>query len=31
MVGRLRQIVSVDLGLSLVQTRACQQLIGTSS
>ncbi|HEV7176783.1 MAG TPA: hypothetical protein VGN29_14885 [Solirubrobacteraceae bacterium] len=31
MVDRLRQIVSVDLGLSVVQIRACQQLIGISS
>jgi hypothetical protein len=31
MVDRLRQIVSVDLGLSLVHTRACQQLIGMPS
>jgi hypothetical protein len=31
MVDRLRQIVSVDLGLSLVDTRACQQLIGMPS
>ncbi len=31
MVDRLRQIVSVDLGLSFVQIRACQQLIGISS
>jgi len=31
MVDRLRQIVSVDLGLSVVQVRACQQLIGISS
>jgi hypothetical protein len=31
MVDRLRQIVSVDLGLSVVQIRACQQLIGVSS
>ena len=31
MVDRLRQIVSVDLGLSLVHTGACQQLIGIPS
>ena len=31
MVDRLRQIVSVDLGLSVVQVRACQQLIGILS
>jgi hypothetical protein len=31
MVDRLRQIVSVDLGLSIVQIRACQQLIGIRS
>ena len=31
MFDRLRQIVSVDLGLSVVQIRACQQLIGISS
>ena len=31
MVDRLRQIVSVDLVLSLVHTRACQQLIGLPS
>jgi hypothetical protein len=31
MVDRLRQIVSVDLGLSVVQIRACQQLAGISS
>ena len=31
MVDRLRQIVSVDLGLSVVQIRACQQLIGIPS
>jgi hypothetical protein len=31
MVDRLRQIVSVDLGLSLVHTRACRQLIGMPS
>lgn len=31
MVDRLRQIVSVDLGLSLVHTSACQQLIGIRS
>ena len=31
MVDRLRQIVSVDLGLSLVHIRACQQLIGIPS
>ena len=31
MVDRLRQIVSVDLGLSLVQIRACQQLMGIPS
>ena len=31
MVDRLRQIVSVDLGLSVVQSRACQQLLGISS
>ncbi|HTX08664.1 MAG TPA: hypothetical protein VME22_08640 [Solirubrobacteraceae bacterium] len=26
--GELRQVVSVDLGLSLVETRACRQLVG---
>jgi hypothetical protein len=31
MVNRLREIVSVDLGLSVVQIRACQQLIGIPS
>lgn len=31
MVDRLRQIVSVDLGVSLVHIRACQQLIGIPS
>ena len=31
MVDRLRQVVSVDLGLSLAHTRACQQLIGIPS
>ncbi len=31
MFDRLRQIVSVDLGLSVVQIRACQQLIGIPS
>jgi hypothetical protein len=27
-VGELRHVVSVDLGLSLVETRACRQLVG---
>lgn len=31
MVDRLRQIVSVDLGLPAVQIRPCQQLVGVSS
>jgi hypothetical protein len=31
MVDRLRQIVSVDLGLSAIQIRPCQQLIGIPS
>jgi len=31
MVDQLRQIVSVDLGLSVVQIRSCQQLSGISS
>jgi hypothetical protein len=31
MVDRLRQIVSVDLGLSVIQIRPCQQLIGIAS
>jgi hypothetical protein len=31
MVDRLRQIVSVDLGLSAVQIPPCQQLVGVSS
>ena len=26
--GELRRFVSVDLGLSLVETRACRQLVG---
>jgi hypothetical protein len=28
MTGELRHVVSVDLGLSLVETRACRQLVG---
>jgi hypothetical protein len=31
LVDRLHQIVSVDLGLSVIQIRACQQLIGIPS
>ena len=27
-VGQLRRVVSVDLGLSLVETRACRRLVG---
>lgn len=27
--GELRQVVSVDLGLSLVETRACRELVGS--
>ncbi len=27
-IGELRQVVSVDLGLSLAETRACRQLVG---
>jgi hypothetical protein len=28
LAGELRQVVSVDLGLSLAQTRSCRQLVG---
>jgi hypothetical protein len=27
-VGELRHVLSVDLGLSLVETRACRRLVG---